>query len=30
MLIPSMQVPYLAGLYSLFGLNPLGYDVVIL
>jgi hypothetical protein len=30
MLIPSMRVSYLAGLYSLFGLNPLGYNVVIL
>ena len=28
MLIRPMQVFYLAGLYSLFGLNPLGYHVV--
>jgi hypothetical protein len=29
MLMPSMRVSYLAELYSLFGLNPLGYNVVI-
>ena len=30
MLIPSMQVSYLAGLCSLFSLNPLGYHKLIL